>query len=222
MWSDNKRLMRNYNKALKKLAAQISRTIKPNITYRNIPFGFSQLDLHTDGETTLVAVKVFERSKEMKIREFQIPASELRKFLISDEMLEIFNPIDGMNVLMKDYIVKPISQGVSQIMHHSENNKETWVFPFYKKSIVFTKRMFYSDNGVNAVALRGNIYMVDLSRKNSVSFPNQVVEGYENCEDVYVSLEYRIFNALTKLFSDYVLSGPAYLEIDRKISIVAA
>lgn len=218
---------KSYNKALKKLAGQISRTIRPNVTYRNIPFGFSQLDIHTDGMNTLLAVKVFEKEKEMRVSEFHIHSSNLRKFLISDEMMEIFNPADTdhVEILMEDYVFKPISQGIAQIVYDSKDKKEYWVFPFYKNAISFEKVLFAFNSKKSADSLVGNVFMIKLGKNEKYRTASYTVNGFAADDNIHDCLEYWVFTALTKPFLSCVFSDSAYLDIDekiKKISVIAS
>lgn len=191
--------MSSYDRALKKLAAKIVRTVKDDTTYRNIPFGDAQLDIHSDGETVLLAVKVLDFSRNsFKVREFQMPLSKLRKFLMGSEMRRFINNSDMIITFDDRKILKQISQGIAEIVYDSKAMKETWVFPFHNRMIVFKKDSVPSDS------LNGYIAFLDVENLNDYNF--QPVQGIllRNHNDlvkkhfIHMFIEFRIYRSLTK------------------------
>lgn len=204
--------MSRYDKALKKLAGQISRTIKNDTTYRNIPFGNSQLDIHSDGKTVLLAAKVLSPGKKsFKVREFQMPVSKLQKFLVGDEMRTA--SFDNSNITLyfnEEKVMKQISIGIAQLVYDGKKN-ETWIFPFYNRVIAFKKS--YStrrlDGGVASMEISSNNLLppilfpvsgVILSRENFpvsgfiLSRENKILHSHF----VDISAEFKIYRTLTR------------------------
>lgn len=191
--------MDSYDKALKKLAGKIVRTIKDDTTYRNIPFGDAQLDIHSDGETVLLAVKVLDFSRNsFNVREFQMPLSKLRKFLMGPEIRRFVNNSDMIITFDDRKILKQISQGIAEIVYDSKAKKETWVFPFHNRMIFFKK------DGNDSNSLKGHIAFLDAENLNAYDL--QPVQGIllRNHRDfvkkhfTHMSIEFSIYRALTK------------------------
>lgn len=194
--------MISYNKALKKLAGQIVRTIKDDTTYRNIPFGYAQLDIHSDGENVLLAVKVLNSTKDaFNLREFQMPLSKLQKFLISDEM-QNNSWVPASSIFYNDYrVLKQISTGIAEIVNDAGNKDKSWMFPFYDTLIVLKKKksvvgaMF---NGtIGFVPFRERHNEVPLFLMHGGFLMNKVNGGYRELLGNR-SLDFNIYHNLTR------------------------
>lgn len=195
-----------YGKALKKLASQIARTIKVDTTYRNIPFGYSQLDIYSDGEIALLAVKVLSISKKrLNVQEFQIPSTKLKSFLIGAEMRKITEKIDVELGFHEKRIIKQISQGLAQLVQDSDRKKETWVFPFYNQAIVFVKDK--STIREDTLYFEGKTKRMKIDKNSAISIPVILFdvqgilirkeEKFANSAFVHMSLDYQIYRTLT-------------------------
>lgn len=200
--------MNSYDKALKKLAAQISRTIKDDTTYRNIPFGDAQLDIHSDGENVLLAVKILDSAKNsFNVREFQMPFPKLQKFLVGEEMRILINNSDISISRSDENIMKQISQGIAQLINDSQKKNEKWLFPFHDHLIHLKKQRLRADyKGVEGqlsivpyVPYRGAnplYFSGDCSVFSGILFSDE--EIFAQINFTHLSLEYGIYRALTR------------------------
>lgn len=223
--SDNYANTASYQKALKKVAVQIANNIKVDVVYRNVPFGPSQLDIHSDGDNVILAVKVLTGTDDaFNVREFQTPVSKFRKFLTSDKVQEMF-PKRVSRVFLDDiYLTKQISQGISQLMHNSKKQSykeknETWVFPFYNHFITFHKnkvksyRAYYDSSGFfdNQDVIEGVISQVRIDSKNTQPDPIEFfVRGFETYPSKRYCLDYSIYEALNKANSKKLILAREY------------
>lgn len=195
--------MNSYDKALKKLAAQIARTIKVDTTYRNIPFGDAQLDIHSDGETVLLAVKILDSAKKsFKVSEFQMPVSKFRKFLVSSEMRMLINNSD-ISISRNDFeLLKQASQGIAQLINDSQKKNEKWLFPLHDHLIYLKKQRLRADyKGVEGqlsiVPYEGiKNFSRDCFGFSGILFSDE--EVFARFHFTQLSLEYGIYRALTR------------------------
>lgn len=216
--------MDSYDKALKKLAGQIVRTIKDDTTYRNIPFGDAQLDIHSDGKIVLLAVKVLDFTKNsFNVREFQMPLTKLRKFLMGSEMRRFINNSDMIIISDDRKILKQISQGIAEIVYDSKAKKETWVFPFHNRMIVFKKEV----NIFGFDGLVGRIAFLDDAEINSNVFHSVSGLVLRDCNDyakkhfTHMSIEFRIYRFLTTRNGNQTDSNKDYQEVSDSFAINA-
>lgn len=217
--------MNSYDKALKKLAGQIVRTVKPDTTYRNIPFGEAQLDIHSDGENVLLAVKVLNYAKDaFDLREFQMTLSELKKFLISDEM-QSNSWVPASSIFYNDYrVLKQISTGIAEIVNDAGNKDKSWMFPFYDTLIILKKKkqvlQGMVDGTIGFIPFRERHNEVPMFPMHGGFLMNKVNEKYSEILGRR-SLDFNIYHNLTRNgfylqnFNDYkkVDENSLYLEV---------
>lgn len=214
----------SYQKALKKLAVQLAQNIKTDVVYRNIPFGTSQLDIYSDGKNAILAVKSLSQADAaFKVREFQIPVSKLRKFLVSDEMKEMFGK--GVSDIFLDHntLVKQISQGISQLLHNSNKKvDETWIFPFYNYIISFTVTDVFYVQRADKDKVVGWMSTVQINGSQNHSSPEYIVEGLEDYQTRLHCLDYSIYKILNKISVNKIITAWDYSLMNENIAVIAA
>lgn len=122
-----------YDLSLKALATKISQTIKEDKTYSNIPFGKSLIDVHSDGENTIIAVKTIVDGKQ-NVQEIHTSPYYIVGYLQPSKLKENWAKSDDQIVLTKENL-KQITESISHLIHDSGNSEDSWVFPYYNYTI---------------------------------------------------------------------------------------
>lgn len=210
-------------KLLRRLAGQIVRDIRPDIVYRNIPFGCSQLDIHSDGEIVILAVKTLSaHGASLIVREFQVPKYKLYNLLLSSKVTKPFNK-NNMGAIVRDrHLAKQISQGIAQFVYQSRRSQEVWFFPFYGDTFAFEKTGSFIDPFTKLGKIEGNVILPHSYSSTSIPVSG-IVNVYNDDEyrNIAASLDFKIYRALG-LKRHWATTYPLYSEINSNIPIKAA
>lgn len=123
-----------YEASLKNLAKKISQTIKDDKTYSNIPFGKSLIDVYSDGENAIIAVKTVV-DKRMMIEEQHTTKPYIHGYLHPFKIKRHWKNCDDKAPFTKES-AKQICVSIAQLILDSDLKEDVWVFPYFNYLIV--------------------------------------------------------------------------------------
>lgn len=122
-----------YEMALQMAAVKIVRDLKPNRTYRNIPFGYSLLDIYTTSQRFHLTINTVV-GDETVVKTSEGHISNLHSALSVGNFIQFWEKVDKRQSVSL-YLLDTIAPTVSRLVFYSNVGQDSWVFPFYDTMI---------------------------------------------------------------------------------------